>query len=70
MYKRLLGEEHPSVATSLNNLAALYANQGQFEGAALLLEQALRMFRLLLGEEHPSTRILEGNLEWVKAAMK
>jgi tetratricopeptide (TPR) repeat protein len=68
--KRLLGEEHPSVAVSLNNLAGLYANQGQFEKAAPLLEQALRVVRQLLGEEHPSTQILEQNLEWVQAAMR
>jgi hypothetical protein len=45
-------------------------NQGQFEKAAPLLEQALRMLRQLLGEEHPSTQILGQNLEWVKAAMR
>jgi hypothetical protein len=70
MRKRLLGEAHPDVAASLNNLAALYAYQGQFEKAAPLLEQALQMFRQLLGEEHPRTQILEQNLETLKAAMR
>jgi hypothetical protein len=31
MRKRLLGEEHPAVATSLNNLAGLYESQGRYE---------------------------------------
>jgi hypothetical protein len=58
------------VAASLNNLAALYVRQGQFEKAAPLLEQALRVVRQLLGEEHPSTQIIERNLKWVKATMR
>jgi hypothetical protein len=31
MRQRLLGEAHPAVATSLHNLAELYAKQAQFE---------------------------------------
>jgi hypothetical protein len=31
MSKRLLGEEHPDVALSLNNLASLYFSQGRYE---------------------------------------
>ena len=31
MRKKLLGDEHPSVAQSLNNLAGLYRNQGRYD---------------------------------------
>jgi hypothetical protein len=31
--KRLLGEDHPHVATSLNNLAGLYDSQGRYDQA-------------------------------------
>jgi hypothetical protein len=64
------GEEHPDVTTSFNNLPALYEAQGQFERAAPLLEQALRIFRQLLGEEYPHTQRLHQNLERIKAAMR
>jgi hypothetical protein len=33
--KKVLGPEHPNVATSLNNLATLYDNQGQYAKAHL-----------------------------------
>ncbi|WP_169614189.1 FxSxx-COOH system tetratricopeptide repeat protein [Nodosilinea sp. P-1105] len=52
MYKRLLGNEHPYVATSLNNLAGLYDNQGRYTKAEPLYQQALAMTKRLLGDEH------------------
>ena len=62
MTRKLLGEEHPSVATSLNNLAALYRSQGRYEEAEPLYQQALAMTRKLLGEEHPSVATSLNNL--------
>ncbi len=48
-----LGQEHPDVAQSLNNLAGLYCVQGQYEMSELLCKQALEMRKRLLGPEHP-----------------
>lgn len=48
-----LGQEHPDVAQSLNNLAGLYCAQGQYEMSELLCKQALEMRKHLLGQEHP-----------------
>ncbi|MDY6936101.1 MAG: tetratricopeptide repeat protein [Cyanobacteriota bacterium] len=50
--RRLLGEEHPSVATSLNNLALLYRSQRRYAEAEPLYIQALEMRQRLLGDEH------------------
>jgi tetratricopeptide (TPR) repeat protein len=36
--KRQLGDDHPSVATSLNNLAALYESQGKYNDAEMLAQ--------------------------------
>jgi len=52
MGQRLLGEAHPDVATSLNNLAALYDSQGRYEEAEPLYRDALAMSKQLLGDEH------------------
>ncbi|WP_229453778.1 tetratricopeptide repeat protein [Nostoc sp. CHAB 5715] len=41
----MLGDEHPSVATSLNNLASLYFSQGRYSEAEPLLIQALALLR-------------------------
>jgi tetratricopeptide (TPR) repeat protein len=48
-----LGEEHPFVAVSLNNLAMLYRDQGKYDRTELLLLRALEMGELFLGQEHP-----------------
>ena len=62
MSKRLLGDEHPSVASSLNNLAALYDNQGRYSDAEPLYEEALSMRKRLLGDEHPDVASSLNNL--------
>ncbi|WP_246275704.1 tetratricopeptide repeat protein, partial [Brasilonema bromeliae] len=51
--KKRLGDEHPDVATSLNNLANLYDSQGRYADAEPLYLQALELRRRLLGDEHP-----------------
>ena len=48
-----LGEEHPSFATSLNNLGALYCLTGRYAEAEPLLRQAMEIRCTALGEEHP-----------------
>nr|MDZ8001311.1 tetratricopeptide repeat protein [Aulosira sp. DedVER01a] len=53
--KTRLGEEHPEVATSLNNLANLYESQGNYTAAEPLFQQALAMRKRLLGDQHPDT---------------
>jgi eukaryotic-like serine/threonine-protein kinase len=49
----LLGDEHPYVAASLNNVAEVLRLQGDFEGAEAYHRQALALRRKLFGEEHP-----------------
>ncbi|TYT71705.1 tetratricopeptide repeat protein, partial [Microcystis aeruginosa] len=39
--KQLLGDNHPDVATSLNNLAGLYRSQGKYTEAEPLFLEAL-----------------------------
>ncbi|MFN6482312.1 MULTISPECIES: tetratricopeptide repeat protein [unclassified Nostoc] len=50
--KKRLGEEHPDVAESLNNLALLYRSQVRYSEAEPLFIEALTLWRHLLGEEH------------------
>jgi tetratricopeptide (TPR) repeat protein len=62
LWKRLLGEEHPAVTTSLNNLAGLYKSQGRYAEAQPLYLQALELRKRLLGEEHPAVASTLNNL--------
>ncbi|MDB9312253.1 CHAT domain-containing protein, partial [Spirulina sp. CS-785/01] len=65
MDKRLLGQEHPDVATSLNNLAFLYQSQGRYAEAEPLYRQALEMRKRLLGQEHPDVATSLNNLAFL-----
>src|SRR5204863_120894 len=49
-----LGPEHPSTASSLNNLAYLYQTQGKYNEAEPLYRRALAIKEEQLGPEHPS----------------
>ena len=51
--QRILGNDHPDVAVSLDNLAVLYHTQGRYSEAETLYLQSLEMLKHLLGEEHP-----------------
>ena len=53
--EKALGPEHPSTATSLNNLAALLRDQGDLVGARPLAERALPIYEETLGCEHAWT---------------
>jgi len=66
LYKRLLGENHPDVATSLNNLAYLYKSQGRYEEAEPLFLQALAIAEQALGENHPNTVTIRENLQMMR----
>ncbi|WP_375506187.1 tetratricopeptide repeat protein, partial [uncultured Nostoc sp.] len=59
---KLLGEEHPDVAQSLNNLAGLYNSQGRYSQAEPLYMQALDIFERRLGTNHPDTITVRNNL--------
>ena len=56
-----LGPEHPEVATSLNNLAALYKAQGRYAEAEPLYRRSLAIKEKALGPEHPSVATILAN---------
>jgi tetratricopeptide (TPR) repeat protein len=57
-----LGQDHPHVATSLNNLALLYDLQGRYSEAESLFVQALELRQRLLGQDHPDVAASLNNL--------
>jgi tetratricopeptide (TPR) repeat protein len=52
--RKAQGEEHPSFATTLNNMAGVYDDQGRHEEALEMYRRVLEVRRKALGEEHPS----------------
>ena len=62
LYERVLGEEHPSTLTRVNNLGELCYRMGEYKKAKPLLEKALEIRRRVLGLEHPDTLVSINNL--------
>jgi len=60
--RQVLDENHPLVATSLNNLAYLYDAQGRYSEAEPLYQQALKIRQTVLGATHPDVANSLNNL--------
>jgi tetratricopeptide (TPR) repeat protein len=67
---KVLGEEHPDVADSLNNLAAFLSAQGKHNEALVYANQSLDIRRRKLGDEHPDTRNSARWVAHIEAATK
>ncbi|MBD1846352.1 tetratricopeptide repeat protein [Cyanobacteria bacterium FACHB-63] len=55
-------DDHPDVATSLNNLAGLYDSQGRISEAELLYLRSLEMCQRLFESDHPDVALTLNNL--------
>jgi tetratricopeptide (TPR) repeat protein len=60
--KQRFGSKHPTVATSLNNLAELYKSQGKYAEAEPLYRRSLAVLEKQLGENHPLVATSLNNL--------
>ncbi len=60
--EQALGPEHSDVATSLNNLAILYYEQGRYVEAEPLYQRALRIREQQLGQDHSLVASVLNNL--------
>jgi serine/threonine-protein kinase len=60
--RRLLGEEHTDVASTLMALASILQASGEYDRAEELNRQVLAMRRKLLGGQHPHVAIVLNNL--------
>ena len=67
--ERQLGADHPDVAQSLNNLAALYHNTQRHPQALQSIQRAIQIYEQKLGTEHPDTQNALGWLQTIRDAM-
>jgi hypothetical protein len=65
-----LGQQHPDVAITLNNIAILYYHIEKYEESLPLLERSLKIFDLKLGSSHPYFKQTEESIKILKAEMK
>jgi hypothetical protein len=47
------GQDHPTVATTQNNIAAVYGHQGRYDEALVLYLTALATYTKVRGKDHP-----------------
>ncbi len=67
--KAELGDRHPSTATSLFNLAALYHNTQRHQQALDHIQQALDIYIPALGADHPTTQAAASWLQRIQQAV-
>ncbi|HXF88289.1 MAG TPA: tetratricopeptide repeat protein, partial [Xanthobacteraceae bacterium] len=67
--EKVLGPDHPHVATSLNNLALLYKAQGDYARAEPLHKRTLAIKEKALGPDHPHVATSLENLAMLYLAM-
>jgi len=60
--RKLWGETHANVATSLNNLAELYRYQGRYSEAESLFQQGIEIIKIALLPNHPYLATCLNNL--------
>ena len=60
--EKAVGPDHPSVATSLNNLAELYHTQGQYAQAEPLCKRSLAIREEAFGPDHLSVATILENM--------
>ncbi|KXJ13330.1 Kinesin light chain [Exaiptasia diaphana] len=60
--EKTLGEDHPAVAATLNNLAVLYGKRGKYKDAEPLCKRALEIREKVLGKDHPDVAKQLNNL--------
>ena len=65
-----VGPDHPDVATSLNNLAALYDTQGEYAKAEPLYKRSLAISEKALGPDNPNVTGSLENMAYMYRKMK
>ena len=66
--ERTLGNDHPSTATTYNNMAGVYKAQGDYEKALEYYEKDLEISEKVLGSDHPNTATTYNNMALVYEA--
>jgi tetratricopeptide (TPR) repeat protein len=66
--RRLLGDRHPDLAVTLNNLALVELAQGHRPEAETMLAEALAIFEAALAADHPTVAACRGNLADIRTS--
>lgn len=63
IFEKVLGKDHPSTATTYNNIALVYHDQGEYEEALEYYVKSFRVMRIRLGKAHVNTKKVFKNMQ-------
>ena len=63
------GDNHPDVANTLNNMANVYYNQGDYDKALEYFTSTLTIYKAKHGDDHPDTKRVVRNIGLCREAM-
>ena len=62
--KKSLPANHPSLATSYNNIGGVYGSMGEYSKALSFMDRALKIRQYSLPPSHPD---IQASLKWIDA---
>ena len=68
--ERVLGENHPSLATSYNNIGSVYDKKGDYAIALEYYNKSMKICELVFDEENPFRKTVKERIEIVKQKMQ
>jgi len=63
IHEKVSDKEHQSIATTCNNIAAVYDNQGEYDEALEWYNKALAICKKILNKDHQHTKSVKNNIE-------
>ena len=70
LWKKLLGDEHPNVALSLNNVGCTFGALGKHEEALKYLMEASKIFKGSYKENHPMVQEVLKNIQMIQCELE
>ncbi|HEY6403685.1 MAG TPA: CHAT domain-containing tetratricopeptide repeat protein, partial [Blastocatellia bacterium] len=70
IFEKVVGNDHPSTATCIHNLAELCREQGKYEEAESFLRRALDIREKVFGKDHPNTADSINSLALIYASQR
>jgi len=64
--QKTLPPNHPSLATSYNNIAVVFKNMGEYSKALSYFERALEIFQSVLPANHRNIKSVQENINILK----